>query len=80
MTTGGRGVRIAEAADEDAVMAVLALAFATDPPMRYIFSRPQGYAAGFRRFAAVTGGPSLAAGAAYLADEGAAAALWLPPA
>jgi ribosomal protein S18 acetylase RimI-like enzyme len=68
-----------QAADEDAVMAVLMLAFATDPPMRYIFARPADYAAGFRRFANVTGGPSLAAGAAYLADDGAAAALWLPP-
>jgi ribosomal protein S18 acetylase RimI-like enzyme len=79
MTTTGHEVRIAQATDEDAVMAVLMLAFATDPPMRYIFAKPAGYADGFRRFAAVTGDPSLAAGAAYLADDGAAAALWLPP-
>jgi ribosomal protein S18 acetylase RimI-like enzyme len=79
MTTAARDVRIAQACDEDAVMAVLTLAFATDPPTRYIFFRPEAFAAGFRRFASVTGGPSLAAGAAYLADDGAAAAVWLPP-
>src|SRR5580700_9837837 len=54
MTTAGHDVRVAQAADEDAVMAVLMLAFATDPPMRYIFARPADYAAGFRRFANVT--------------------------
>ena len=79
MTLTGHEVRIAQAGDEGAVMAVLQLAFATDPPMRYIFARPEAYLAGFRRFAGATGAPSLCAGAAYLADGGAAAAIWLPP-
>ena len=79
MSAGDYTVRIAAAADADAVMAVLQLAFATDPPMRYIFKRPQAYAAGFRRFAEATGVASLKAGAAWLAEDGAAAAIWLPP-
>jgi len=79
MSANGDAVRAATAADEDAVMAVLELAFATDPPMRYIFARPADYAGGFRRLAAVHGAASLKAGAAYLAEDGAAAAIWTPP-
>ncbi|HLI66469.1 MAG TPA: GNAT family N-acetyltransferase [Caulobacteraceae bacterium] len=75
----GPSVRVAEASDADAVFGVLTLAFATDPCTRYMLSRPGAFVAGFPRFVRVTGEPAVAAGSAYLADDGAAAAIWLPP-
>lgn len=70
-------VRIAKASEQQTVLNTLMLAFATDPPLRYLFATPDAYLAGFPRFATAMGGGALAAGTAYLADG--AAALWLPP-
>jgi len=73
------GVRVAAAADRDALLATLMLAFAGDPCTRYMFAAPEAFVAGFRPFAAAMGGAAIEHGAAWIADDKAAAALWLPP-
>lgn len=76
-------VRIAGSArgpvEQDAVMDTLTLAFSTDPAVRYMFPNPAGYLKAFPRLAAAMAGGALAAGTAWVADGGAAAALWLAP-
>ena len=72
-------VRVAEVSETDKVLNTLMLAFATDPPVRWLMSTPDDYLAGFKGFAGGMGGPGMAAGTGYLAEDGAAAALWLPP-
>ncbi len=73
------GVNVASATDQDAVLGALMLAFGADPCIRYTFPKPQTYLAAFRPFATAMGGGAFAAGGAWMADNGAAAALWLPP-
>ncbi len=73
------GVRIATAAERDAVLATLMLAFAGDPCTRYMFATPDAFVAGYLPFAAAMGGAAIEHGAAWLAEDSAAAALWLPP-
>ena len=75
----GYNVRLALESEQDAVISALALAFTSDPCARYAFASPDTYLSAFRPFAAALGGGAFAAGAAYLAGDGAAAALWLPP-
>lgn len=72
-------VRKAEASEQEAVLNTLMLAFSTDPCVRFMFPKPDAFFAGFRRFAGAMGGAALEHGSAWLADDGAAAALWLPP-
>ena len=72
-------VRVAEASEGEAVLDTLMLAFSTDPCMRYLLASPHAFFKGFRPFATGMGGAALAAGTAWLAGDGAAAALWLPP-
>src|SRR5258708_3853014 len=72
-------VRIAQPAEQDAVLDTLMLAFATDPCIRYIWRPPSQFFGASRRLAVGLGGGALANEAAYLAADGAAAALWLPP-
>lgn len=72
-------VRAADVSETDTVLNTLMLAFTTDPPVRWLMSTPDDYLAGFKGFAGGMGGPGMAAGTGYLADDGAAAALWLPP-
>ena len=79
MTASAYEVRIAQRADEDAVMGVLTLAFSTDPCTRYMLPRPATFVAAYQRFASITAGPALVGGTADLVDGGAAAAVWLPP-
>jgi ribosomal protein S18 acetylase RimI-like enzyme len=75
----GYDVRLALESEQDAVISTMALAFTSDPCARYAFASPDTYLSAFRPFATALGGGALAAGAAYLAGDGAAAALWLPP-
>lgn len=72
-------VRVAEASEQEAVLNTLMLAFATDPCLRYLLDTPEALFKGFHRFAMAMGGAALGEGTAWLAEEGAAAALWLPP-
>jgi ribosomal protein S18 acetylase RimI-like enzyme len=72
-------VRVAAASERDTVLDTLMLAFSTDPCLRYLLWSPAALFQGFRRFATGMGGAALEHGTAWLADDGAAAALWLPP-
>lgn len=65
--------------ERDPVMDILALAFSSDPAVRYMFPSAATYLASFNRLATAMAGSALAAGTAYVADNGAAAALWLAP-
>jgi GNAT superfamily N-acetyltransferase len=59
------------------IYATLTLAFAADPPCRWLYPQPDQYLRYFPAFAQVFGGTALALGTVR-ADEG-GAALWLPP-
>ena len=76
-------IRVAPAAlgpvERDPVMDILALAFSTDPAVRYMFPHAATHLASFSRLATAMAGSALAAGTAWVADDGAAAALWLAP-
>lgn len=71
-------VESATTAEQDAVVATLALAFATDPATRWTWPEPKAYLAAFPRFAVAFGGAAFARGTAHRIGF-AAAALWLPP-
>ena len=72
-------VRKAEASETEAVLDTLMLAFSSDPCLRFMLDTPRAFFTGFRPFATGMGGAALEHGSAWLADDGAAAALWLPP-
>jgi len=72
-------VRKAEASETEAVLDTLMLAFSSDPCLRFMLDTPRAFFTGFRTFATGMGGAALEHGSAWLADDGAAAALWLPP-
>ncbi len=76
-------IQIAQApqgpATHHSVMDTLALAFSADPAVRYMFPTADGFLRNFNRLAAAMAGSALAAGTAWVADDGAAAALWLAP-
>lgn len=72
-------VRIAGPDEGEPVLDALMLAFASDPCLRYLLASPRAFLGAFREFAAGMGAGSVEAGAAWLATDGGAAALWLPP-
>jgi ribosomal protein S18 acetylase RimI-like enzyme len=76
---GDYEVRVAQASERDAVLDALMLAFSGDPCLRYVLDTPGKLLKGFRAFAGAMGGAGLDEGAAWLAHDAAAAALWLPP-
>src|SRR3990167_10239679 len=65
--------------ERDPLMNILALAFSTDPAVRYMFPTADGFLRNFNLLATAMAGSALAAGTAWVADDGAAAALWLGP-
>ena len=72
-------IKIAAAADEAAIAAVLALAFSTDPGARWAWPNPQQLLNQFPGFVKAMGGAAFSKGSAYYIDGYAGAALWLPP-
>ena len=76
---GDQGVRIAQITDRDAVLNTLMLAFSSDPCLRYVLDTPEKLLRGFHAFADAMGGAALDEGTAWIADDIAGAALWLPP-
>lgn len=72
-------VRTAGPADRNAIADTLMLAFSTDPCVRYIFPTPQAFMASWPTFVMAMGGRGLDHGAGFITEDGAAAALWLPP-
>jgi ribosomal protein S18 acetylase RimI-like enzyme len=73
------GIRTATAADEDRILAVITLAFAADPFARWVTPDPLRHVSGMPAAARAFAGRAFAAGTAYLSEDGAGAALWLPP-
>ncbi len=71
-------VQAASAGEEEAVFAVLTLAFSRDPASRWTWPEPKVYVEAFPRFARAFGGAAFDKGTAHRIGW-AGAALWLPP-
>jgi GNAT superfamily N-acetyltransferase len=65
--------------EREAVVAVITLAFSSDPMARWAFPDPATYLRVMPDVARAFGGNGFAHGTAHLAAGGAAAAMWLPP-
>ena len=72
-------IKAATPADEAAVIAVITLAFSTDPVTRWVRPDPQQYLTHFPTAVRAFGGKAFAHGSAYYVEGYAGAALWLPP-
>ena len=72
-------IQTATAADAERCVAVLTLAFGSDPPCRWAWPDPHQYLEAFPRFARAFGGSALELGTAHYAEDFAGVALWLPP-
>jgi GNAT superfamily N-acetyltransferase len=72
-------VRAAKEQDRQRVIDVITLAFSTDPMARWAYPDPAAYLAAMPESIKAFGGKGFAHGTVHLADEGAAAAMWLPP-
>jgi ribosomal protein S18 acetylase RimI-like enzyme len=72
-------IRVASAAEEDRVYAVLALAFVSDPMSRWAWPDPHTYLTHFAAVARAFGGRAFGEGTAHVAGDFAGGALWLPP-
>lgn len=72
-------VRTATDEDRQAVIDVITLAFSTDPMARWAYPDPAIYLAAMPETIEAFGGGGFAHGTVHLADDGAAAAMWLPP-
>ena len=72
-------VKVASMSDEERVISVIALAFAADPVVRWVWSEPQDYLKHFPAFVKAFGGKAFATGSAFYLDDFSGAALWLPP-
>ena len=72
-------IRIAKSADRAAIVDALLLSFSSDPCVRYMFPEPSAFVAGWPVFVWGMGGRAVDNGSAFLSEDGAAAALWLPP-
>jgi ribosomal protein S18 acetylase RimI-like enzyme len=77
--TIGPLVQVAKASDRAKTMATILLGFATDPIARWSFPDPAQYLKTAPRFMEAFGGRAFDHGTAFVADDGKAAALWLPP-
>lgn len=72
-------IKTATVSDEAPVIAVVVLAFSTDPAARWTWPDPNQYLMHFPSFVRVFGGNAFAHESAYYVDGYAGAALWLPP-
>ena len=65
--------------DQQAVVAVITLAFSTDPMARWTFPDPATYLRVWPEMVHAFGAKGFAHGAAHLVADGTAAAMWMPP-
>lgn len=77
LTTSVRSAR--SESEQQAVVAVMTLAFSTDPMARWTFPDAAAYLTVWPEIVRAFGANGFAHGAAHLAGGGAAAAMWLPP-
>jgi ribosomal protein S18 acetylase RimI-like enzyme len=67
------------ATSQEAAIAVIVLAFGSDPAARWTWPDPQQFLTHFPTFVKTLAGKAFAHGSAYSVDGHAGAALWLPP-
>lgn len=72
-------VTVAQAEDRERVLSTLALAFSTDPVMRWMLPTALEHVTCFPRLITAFAGHSLGAGATFVAEEFAAVSMWVPP-
>lgn len=72
-------IMTATPSDQDHIVAVLTLAFSTDPGARWIYPDPHTYLSYFPDIIKAFGGGALEHGTAYHVADFLGAALWLPP-
>lgn len=72
-------IKSANASDQEQAIAVILLAFATDPLTRWIYPDPHQYLHYFRDVVRLFGGNAFEHGTGYYIDGFAGVALWLPP-
>jgi hypothetical protein len=71
-------VKIATQRDVDQCVALIVLAFSSDPAARWLYPDPSQFLTFFPRFVRAFGGKAFESGSAHLIDRS-AAALWFPP-
>jgi ribosomal protein S18 acetylase RimI-like enzyme len=74
-----RSVRIAGPDEREALIDTFVLSFSGDPCARYVWPKPQDFMVHWRAMVMAMGGRGLDHGTAWVTENGAAAALWLPP-
>ena len=74
-----RPIKTATPSDQDHIIAVLVLAFGTDPGARWIYPDPHQYLSSFPEIVRAFGGGAFEHGTAHYVDGFFGAALWLPP-
>lgn len=72
-------IKIAQPSDETGAIAALTLAFSADPMARWSLADSATYLATFPSLARAFGGSALKEGTAYITNDFAGVALWLPP-
>ena len=72
-------VQVAGTAEKRSVIETIALAFAADPVIRWLFPDPATFLNEFPEFVDAYGGNAFEHGCAHFAEDFAAGALWLPP-
>ncbi|MEW6144213.1 MAG: GNAT family N-acetyltransferase [Thermodesulfobacteriota bacterium] len=75
----GRLIMTAKVADTERCLAVLTLAFGSDPAARWTWPDQRQYLEAFPRFALAFGGAAIGLGTAHYYEGFAGVALWLPP-
>ena len=75
----GPAIIAADARYAERVFGVLTLAFAADPPNRWLFPESEQYLRYFPMFARALGGAALSHGTAFVDRDYSATALWLAP-
>jgi ribosomal protein S18 acetylase RimI-like enzyme len=74
-----RMVKTGTASDEASMIAVVVLAFSSDPAARWTWPDPQQYLRHFPDFVKALGGKGFSHKSAYYVDGYDGAAMWLPP-
>jgi ribosomal protein S18 acetylase RimI-like enzyme len=72
-------IKTLTAAEEEAAINVVVLAFSGDPAARWLYPESHQYIVNFPSFVRAFGGKAFGQGSAYAIDGCSGAALWLPP-
>ena len=72
-------IRTANREDEQRIVSTIVMAFASDPAARWAYPQADQYLTHFPSFVRAFGGKAFRHDSAHLAEDGAGAALWLPP-